>query len=114
MLVLIDRGKKMKTTTPKKFRAELKHYLEVAEKEPIKIKRRSGKNYILINDMNFTHLKEELQALKNKLLELGHDFKFEPIAKKEKIVKGTKKVVKKLKKKIKKKATKVSKKKLRS
>lgn len=104
----------MKSTTPKKLRAELKHYLEVAEKEPIRIKRRSGKNYILINDLNFTHLKEELQALKDKLIELGHDFKFEPDAKKEKIVRGTKKAVKKLKKKIKKKTTKVSKKNSRS
>jgi PHD/YefM family antitoxin component YafN of YafNO toxin-antitoxin module len=96
----------LKTTTPKKLRSELKHFLEIAEKEPIKIKRRTGKMFILVSEIKYTLLIEELHALRDKISTLDKDYKYVPKAKKEKIVKATKKVAKKIKKKITKKAKK--------
>ena len=46
----------MKTTTPKKLRSELKTYLDQATKEPIKVKRRSGKNFIIISEERYLEL----------------------------------------------------------
>src|SRR5690606_22300296 len=40
----------MRNTNPKQFRAELKDYLDLAAKEPIRIQRRSGENYILLKE----------------------------------------------------------------
>ena len=55
----------MKTTTPKQLRSELKDYLDQASKEPIKIKRRSGKNYILISEERYMELTGIPLPLKN-------------------------------------------------
>ena len=96
----------MKTTTPKKLRSELKHFFEIAEKEPIKIKRRSGKMFILICENKYTNLIDEVSALREKIKEFDKDFKFSPKIKKEKVVKATKKVAKRIEKKITKKAKK--------
>jgi PHD/YefM family antitoxin component YafN of YafNO toxin-antitoxin module len=49
----------MKTTTPKDFRADLKNFLEIADKEPICIRRRTGKKYILISEEKYLALKNE-------------------------------------------------------
>lgn len=46
----------MKITTPKKLRSELKNYLDQATKEPIKVKRRSGKNFIIISEERYLEL----------------------------------------------------------
>ncbi|MBC7429903.1 MAG: hypothetical protein H7336_14915 [Bacteriovorax sp.] len=46
----------MKITTPKELRSELKTYLDHASKGPVKIKRRSGKNYILISEERYLEL----------------------------------------------------------
>jgi hypothetical protein len=46
----------MKTTTPKKLRSELKSYLDQATKEPIKVKRRSGNNFIIISEERYFEL----------------------------------------------------------
>jgi PHD/YefM family antitoxin component YafN of YafNO toxin-antitoxin module len=40
----------MQNTNPKQFRAELKDYLDLAVKEPIRIQRRSGENFILLKE----------------------------------------------------------------
>jgi hypothetical protein len=89
----------MKSTTPKNLRSELKHYLEIADKEPIKIKRRSGKSFILMTESKYNLLNDELLALRSKLKEFDVDFNFTPPVKKEKIIKATKKITKKLQKK---------------
>lgn len=63
----------MKTTTPKKLRSELKTYLDQATKEPIKIKRRSGKNYILISEERYMELAGTPLAIKKQLTPLKGD-----------------------------------------
>ncbi len=58
----------MKNTTAKTFRAELKDYLELAAKEPIRIQRRSGETFILINEKTFDEMKNEIISLQRRLL----------------------------------------------
>jgi PHD/YefM family antitoxin component YafN of YafNO toxin-antitoxin module len=96
---MITLGEYMKSTTPKNLRSELKHYLEISEKEPIKIKRRSGKSFILLGEAKYNLLIDELLILRNKIKEIDADFSYVPSVKKEKIIKATKKVTKKLQKK---------------
>lgn len=57
----------MKTTTPKKLRSELKTYLDQATKEPIKVKRRSGKNFIIISEERYLELTGAPLPLKKQL-----------------------------------------------
>ncbi len=58
----------MKNTSPKQFRAELKDYLDLAAKEPIRIQRRSGENFILLKEDAYQSLQEELVSLQRRLL----------------------------------------------
>lgn len=58
----------MKITNPKQFRAELKDYLDLAAKEPIRIQRRSGENFILMKEDAFQNLKNEISSLQGQLL----------------------------------------------
>ncbi len=58
----------MDTTNPKKLRAELKDYLDLAVKEPIRIQRRSGESYILINEIQYAAMQNEIMALQRRLL----------------------------------------------
>lgn len=58
----------MDTTNPKKLRAELKDYLDLAEKEPIRIQRRSGESFILIAENQYSDMQNEILALQRRLL----------------------------------------------
>lgn len=58
----------MDTTNPKKLRAELKDYLDLAEKEPIRIQRRSGESFILIAEDQYAEMQNEILALQRRLL----------------------------------------------
>lgn len=58
----------MNQTNPKKFRAELKDYLDLAAKEPIRIARRSGENYVLINEAQYAEMQNEIMSLQRRLL----------------------------------------------
>ena len=58
----------MENTSPKKLRAKLKDYLDLAQKEIVRIKRRSGQNYILISEEKYNELKLELMTLQKRLL----------------------------------------------
>ena len=58
----------MKNTSPKQFRAELKDYLDLAAKEPIRIQRRSGENFILLKEDKYQSLQEEVVNLQRRLL----------------------------------------------
>jgi PHD/YefM family antitoxin component YafN of YafNO toxin-antitoxin module len=58
----------MRNTNPKQFRAELKDYLDLAAKEPIRIQRRSGENFILLKEDMFQNLQEEVVTLQRRLL----------------------------------------------
>lgn len=89
----------MKEVTPKNLRKELKHYLELADKEPIRIKRRSGPKFILTSEEKFVHLKAELKAIKEILKNNNIDFKYDPAidlpSTTKRLTKVTKKVLKK-------------------
>ena len=58
----------MQNTNPKQFRAELKDYLDLAAKEPIRIQRRSGENYILLKEDAYQGLQDEVVSLQRRLL----------------------------------------------
>lgn len=58
----------MNQTNPKKFRAELKDYLDMAAKEPVRIQRRSGENFILLNEAIYAEMQNEIMSLQRRLL----------------------------------------------
>lgn len=62
----------MENTSPKKLRAKLKDYLDLAKKEIIRIKRRSGQHYLLISEEKYNELKMELTTLQKRLLGKSH------------------------------------------
>jgi PHD/YefM family antitoxin component YafN of YafNO toxin-antitoxin module len=61
----------MESTSPKKLRAELKDYLDLATTEPIRIQRRSGENYILMNETVYAGLQNEISSLQRRLLAMN-------------------------------------------
>ncbi len=61
----------MESTSPKKLRAELKDYLDLAANEPIRIQRRSGENYILMNEITYSGLQNEISSLQRRLLAMN-------------------------------------------
>jgi PHD/YefM family antitoxin component YafN of YafNO toxin-antitoxin module len=61
----------MENTSPKKFRAELKDYLDLASNEPIRIQRRSGDSFILMNENQYAELQNEIASLQRRLLGLS-------------------------------------------
>ena len=91
----------MENTTPKKLREKLKDYLDLAKKEKIRIKRRSGQNYILLTEEKFNELKNAVTALQKRLLGKGHPVIKEKSKEKSKTkaIKPGKKAVKKATKK---------------
>jgi PHD/YefM family antitoxin component YafN of YafNO toxin-antitoxin module len=61
----------MKSTNPKTLRAQMKAFLDLAAREPLRILRRSGDSYILINERRFSDLQEELVTLQRRLLSVS-------------------------------------------
>lgn len=61
----------MENTNPKKLRAELKDYLDLATSEPIRIQRRSGENYILMNEEKYVQIQNEISSLQRRLLAMN-------------------------------------------
>lgn len=61
----------MENVSPKKFRAELKDYLERAVREPIRLTRRSGESYVLMNENEFLEMKDEIMSLQSRLLSMS-------------------------------------------
>lgn len=60
----------MENTNPKKLRAEMKDYLELAKNEPIRIQRRSGETYILMNEEEYSKMQVEIMSLQRRLLSM--------------------------------------------
>jgi PHD/YefM family antitoxin component YafN of YafNO toxin-antitoxin module len=58
----------MDTTNPKMLRAELKDYLDLAAKEPIRIQRCSGEAFVLISEGRYVEMQNEILALQRRLL----------------------------------------------
>lgn len=61
----------MKSTSPKVLRAEMKDYLDMAANEPIRIQRRSGENYILLNEETYAQMQIEISSLQRRLLSMS-------------------------------------------
>lgn len=61
----------MESTNPKKFRAELKDYLDMALDKPIRIQRRSGENFILMHEDAYLNLQNEISSLQRRLLAMS-------------------------------------------
>jgi PHD/YefM family antitoxin component YafN of YafNO toxin-antitoxin module len=62
----------MENTNPKKLRAELKDYLDLAFISPIRIQRRSGENFILMNEDLFLEFQNEIKSLQRRLLAMNN------------------------------------------
>lgn len=58
----------MNQTNPKKLRAELKDYLDQAEKEPVRIQRRAGGSFVLMNESLYADMQNEILSLQRRLL----------------------------------------------
>ncbi len=63
----LSRGS-MQSTNPKQLRAELKDYLDLAAKEPIRIQRRSGDSFILLKEVAYEEMQQEILSLQRRLL----------------------------------------------
>lgn len=49
----------------------MKDYLELATSEPIRIQRRSGESYILINETEYNKMQMEIMSLQRRLLSMS-------------------------------------------
>lgn len=58
----------MQSTNPKQLRAELKDYLDLAAKEPIRIQRRAGDSFILLKELAYQEMQQEILSLQRRLL----------------------------------------------
>ena len=58
----------MESTNPKKLRAELKDYLDLAASEPIRIQRRTGENFVLMSEDTYANMQNEILSLQRRLL----------------------------------------------
>ncbi|HPI41233.1 MAG TPA: hypothetical protein PLJ21_10555 [Pseudobdellovibrionaceae bacterium] len=58
----------MQSTNPKQLRAELKDFLDLAAKEPIRIQRRAGDSFILIQENAYQEMQQEILSLQRRLL----------------------------------------------
>lgn len=83
----------MDNTNPKKLRSELKDYLDMAEKEPIRINRRSGVSIIMMNEEKYREFENEISSLQRRLLAMSEiiDGKGVPYEGKEALLKAFKK-----------------------
>ena len=58
----------MQTANAKKFRAELKDYMEAAIAEPVRINRRDGQSFVLMSEDVYEQFRNEIQSLQRRLL----------------------------------------------
>ena len=58
----------MENTNPRQFRSELKTYLDRAGETPIRIQRRDGDSFVLMNESHYEALLEEIRSLQRRLL----------------------------------------------
>ena len=49
----------------------MKDYLDLATEEPIRIQRRSGESYILINEGQYAQMQNEIISLQRRLLSMS-------------------------------------------
>jgi len=80
-----ERGIKMYTANAKKFRSELKDYMDTAATEPIRINRRDGQSFILMSEQIYDDFRNEIRSLQRRLLAVTEiiDGKARPVNREE-------------------------------
>ncbi len=75
----------MQSANAKKFRSELKDYMDAAVSEPVRINRRDGQSFILMSEQIYEGFRDEIQALQRRLLGMNDivDGKAKPITRGE-------------------------------
>lgn len=58
----------MQSANAKKFRSELKDFMDAAIDEPVRINRRDGESFILMSDKIYDGFRNEIQSLQRRLL----------------------------------------------
>jgi PHD/YefM family antitoxin component YafN of YafNO toxin-antitoxin module len=58
----------MRQVHPKQLRAELKDFLDLSTKEPIRIQRRAGDSFVLMSEKKYSEMSEEIMSLQRRLL----------------------------------------------
>ena len=58
----------MQTANAKKFRSELKDYMDTAISEPVRINRRDGQSFVLMSEQIYDQFRNEIQSLQRRLL----------------------------------------------
>ena len=58
----------MQSPNAKKFRAELKEFMDTAVAEPVRINRRDGQSFILMSEQIYDGFRNEIQSLQRRLL----------------------------------------------
>lgn len=58
----------MQSANAKKFRSELKDYMDAAVSEPVRINRRDGQSFILMSEKIYDDFRNEIQSLQRRLL----------------------------------------------
>ena len=58
----------MRQVHPKQLRAELKDFLDLSAKEPIRIQRRAGDSFVLMAESKYSAMMEEIVSLQRRLL----------------------------------------------
>ncbi len=75
----------MQSANAKKFRTELKDYMDAAIAEPIRINRRDGQSFILMSEQVYEGFRAEISSLQRRLLGMSEivDSKTKPFVRKE-------------------------------
>ncbi|MBC7466421.1 MAG: type II toxin-antitoxin system Phd/YefM family antitoxin [Bdellovibrio sp.] len=75
----------MQSANAKKFRSELKGYMDAAVAEPVRINRRDGQSFIIMSAEVYDGFRNEIQSLQRRLLGMNEiiDGKATPIARGE-------------------------------
>lgn len=75
----------MQSANAKKFRSELKDFMDAAVSEPVRINRRDGQSFILMSEQAYEGFRNEIQSLQRRLLGMGEivDGKTKSFARKE-------------------------------
>jgi PHD/YefM family antitoxin component YafN of YafNO toxin-antitoxin module len=58
----------MQSANAKKFRTELKNFMDAAVREPVRINRRDGQSFILMSEQVYEGFRNEIQSLQRRLL----------------------------------------------
>lgn len=58
----------MQSANAKKFRSELKDYMDAAVAEPVRINRRDGQSFILMSEQIYDDFRNEIESLQRRLI----------------------------------------------